>query len=169
MLRLIISSLLLLLFACNSTQNAMDGNAEKSTKCPPEVECSAELLSNKTMVLKEDTIGQLYIQLEDKQGSHVIKHAYIKESRPGLADDGYSEIVYFEITDETTSLDIGGEQLKQHKLIVQKGCFCPDAGNELVSDGNIKLKQTKKGYDISISINTERQLRLKELNFTVVD
>ena len=145
----------------------MEGNASTSSNCPPDVECSAEILMNKTMVLKEDTIGQLYIQLEDKEGTHVIKHAYIKKSRPGIADDGYSEIVYFEIDNQTKRLNLQGKELKKHKLIVQKGCFCTDAGYELITDGQLNVKVSKSNYDVSVSYNSEKTLKLYNVDFSI--
>jgi len=167
MLKLTFSLLILIAFSCNTSQNSVKENAEKTTACPPDVECTAEILFDQTMVLKEDTIGQLYFQFEEKEGSHIVKHAYIKKDRPEIADDGYSEVVFFEIDDDTKRLDIEGEALKKHNLIVQKGCFCPGAGNELITDGTLKVDRTKKGYAVSISYNSDKQLQLNQLNFTV--
>lgn len=119
------------------------------------------------MVLKEDTIGQLYIRLVNKEGTHVIKHSYIKESQPGLADDGYAEIVYFEIEDGTKSLDIEGKELKDHKLIVEKACFCPDAGSEIITEGHLKMTKSKTGYNVEIDYTSSRVLKLNALAFSV--
>ena len=159
--------MVLILFSCNSNQNAIKENAEKATTCPPDVECNAEIVLNQTMVLKEDTIGQLYPVFEEKKGTHVIKHSYVRKGLPEIADDGYSETVYFEINDDTKSLDIDDKDLIGHKLIVQKACFCPGAGYELITDGSLRLESTKKSYHISVSYNSDKELKLKELNFTV--
>ena len=117
------------------------------------------------MALKTDTTGQLYIQMEDKEGSHVIQHVYNYPGKPELADDGYTEKVYFEIANDTESLNLKDDALKNNKLIVQKACFCSDAGYELITNGSLRLESTRKGYDVNISYNSDKELKFYELNF----
>jgi hypothetical protein len=167
MLKLVLSSLILLFLSCNSTQNTMDNSSEQAPKCPADVECYAELISNKTLVLKEDTIGKLYVNLIDKEGTHVVKYYYVKKSQPEIADSGYAEVVFFEIDDEETSMELKANDLKQAKLIVQKSCFCPEAGYEMITNGHLIVNKSNKTYDISLTFSSSKELKLNALNFSV--
>lgn len=167
MLKILLTSTVLFLSSCMATQDNISEINNKKMNCPTGVECFVEVLDNTTMDLKEDTIGQLYVRMNDKEGNTVVKHIYRFTGRPEIADDGYEEVVYFEIKNSVKNLNVSDDDLARHNLIVQKSCFCRDAGYELITSGKLDLKQTKYGYDVSIAYKSEKTLKLYELDFFV--
>jgi hypothetical protein len=166
MLRPFIICISVLLLSCNASKNNLDTNKKKMTDCPDDVDCFVEVLDNKTMALFEDTTGALYIKMEDKEGSRVVKHVYRYEGSPMIADDGYEEVVYFELDATTEKLEVKDKSLSNHKLIVQKSCFCTDAGYETIQEGKLVYSKTKTGFDVKISYNSTKKLKLYDLEFS---
>ncbi len=167
MLKSLLTTTIIMLSSCMATQDNIAEINNKKMKCPTGVECFVEVLDNKTIALKEDTIGQLYVQMNEKEGNKVVKHIYRFTGRPEIADDGYEEIVYFEIKNSVKNLKASNENLAEHNLIIQKSCFCKDAGYELITSGKLDLTHTKYGHDVSIAYKSQKALKLYSLEFFV--
>lgn len=135
-------------------------NLEEKPDCPEGYECYAEVLVDKTINLLEDTIGKTYIRLENDKNFNVIKYTYYYEGDPQISDDTYQENIYFQISKTKPNLELTDEELSEVKLIIQKSCFCRDAGYELIKDGNLKINRQNNTYNIQLSLQSKKQMKI---------
>lgn len=57
-------------------------------------------------------------------GNLVFKFSFIAAEEESIADDEYSEYIYFEINQGLNSFSVEGEDLLLAKTILTKSCFC---------------------------------------------
>jgi hypothetical protein len=70
-----------------------------------------------------------------------------------IADDEYTEKITFNILPKKNSFNITSKDFDKINLIYSQSCFCMDAGNYLISSGNISGKKIKnKTWLIKIKI-----------------
>jgi len=119
----VISSVLL---ACQS-QKSLNTQYEKretlSTFCPEDGNCTFEVLTNSSLNLQTDGIGQLYPEVK-KGNKTVLKFEYKRSVDPRIADGGYTEIVYAEIDPKTENLSLSDEQLTSANVVFGRLCYC---------------------------------------------
>ena len=157
------------LISCSANQSKSQPNAQRSIKCPENVNCYVEVKKDTSLLIKKDGTGQVYIQFAEKKGVNTISHIYDYAGKPELADDGYTEKVYFELEAGTKNLNLVDEELDSSKLIIEKGCFCRDAGYELITNGKLSLSETKTGYHVEVSYTTDKNMKLNSLYFDITD
>jgi len=86
----------------------------------------------------------------------VFKYTYVAPDEEQIADDEYSEYIYFEIDSDLDSFFIENDALKDTKLILTKSCFCYwpyDSEKDVAPMGIIygeKISPTK--WDITLSV-----------------
>ena len=142
---------LTILSCCNSkktvSQSNKNGHSQILTQCPEDFECTLEVLSNKTMIIKNDGIGGTYFELEDFNGTTVYHYTYTKKTNKQYQDAGYREEIIFELASDITDLKLANEELQKTKMIFGVWCYCKGkAGNYKITKGNF----SKKGNNISI-------------------
>ena len=78
-------------------------------------------------------------------GNQIVFHHYYKaEDEENIADDEYSEELFFELEDKE-EFQLKGEALKSIDLIFKQYCYCPEYSNLQVVDGY--LNGSRKGAD----------------------
>lgn len=145
-----IIALLILSTAISCSSNKSNNNTNASTfatnlqsTCPKDGFCKVELIKNKTLNIKEDTIGALYYQLEDSNDFSIIKYQYIRKVEKGLQDAEYKEEVIFEIANTTSELNLTNNELKSAKMLFGRHCFCKgQAGYFKINEGELHVKNT---------------------------
>lgn len=145
-----------MVFSCKTTNIVtVKSNEKTTTKCPDDGVCSFEVIPNTSMQLTFDDTGALFPKFLDSDGI-VLKYEYKRDEQPQLADDGYSELIYLEISKE--DLEHGIQNLKLHKinLVFARLCFCRGAsGYYKILEGNISItKQKNKEYHIELSFHS---------------
>jgi len=75
----------------------------------------------------------------------VFKYTYMAPDVVMIADDEYYETYEFEMTPpKGKSFVITGDDIEKHKLIFNRGCFCPDGGIRQLYEGTITGKKVRK-------------------------
>ena len=152
----------LIFFSCKSLEEL-----KEEPQCPKGYECNAEVIANKTLLILEDSIKKIYPKLEDSDDFHVVKYTFKYEGQPEIADDTYVETIYFQIPQDAKNLTLSGKGLAKVKLMAQKSCFCPDAGYELIKNGNLNVEKHKNSFRIKLKYDSERNMRVNSLQTTV--
>jgi len=160
-MRWCIISILVCVLACKPTAKAktaivaMDQEKivpERPTTCPEDGQCSWTLMANKTLLLKEDSIGALYPKFEASKTLHVLKFEYIKDTDSKLADGSYKELIFIEIPSTMTSLKLQDETLQQAKVTYGRLCFCRgSSGYFPVKKGRLTVSKSGQNYQVSLS------------------
>jgi hypothetical protein len=150
------------MFSCNSLKNL-----EESPDCPEGYECATEIMKNQSISIMDDSIGKQYLKFEDNDRYHTIKYSYSYKGRPEIADDSYSEEIYFQVPVGTTELKIENKGLADLKLTQAKHCFCPDGGYEVIDQGKFELLKDNNTYYISLELQTEKDVKVKSLQTKV--
>lgn len=152
----------LVCFSCKSSKNF-----EESPTCPEGYDCAAEIIKNKSIVILEDTIGKNYVKLEDSDKFHTIKYTYSFKSRPELADANYSEVFYFHFPVDTKNMLLNGKEVQDANFIIAKHCFCPDAGYEVINDGNITIELDDNKYYLSLGFQSDKAMRVNTIKTAI--
>ncbi|MGV6845932.1 MAG: hypothetical protein ACWA42_07390, partial [Lutibacter sp.] len=85
-----------------------------SNHCPKNGQCTFDILTQKSLNFKKDEFGHLYPEI--KKGNQIIlKFTYQKNSKKGIVDGNYKEIIYAEIPEEYQELNLKNEALKSIK------------------------------------------------------
>lgn len=155
MFRHLILILFLSVFSCKSIDNI-----EEQPKCPIGYECYAEVLKNKSISILKDSIGKIYIEFNEDNSHNVIKYTYKYPGKPNIADDTYIETFYFQVPKEARNISSVDKELMNAKVLVQKSCFCPDAGYELVQKGQLNIKKQKETYYIKFEYDPNRNMQV---------
>ena len=144
----------LICFSCNSLKNF-----EESPECPEGYDCEAELIKNTSINILEDTIGKNYVRLEDNAAFHTLKYSYGYKSSPQLADANYQEVIYFQFPVDAKNMQLTEKEVETANFIIAKHCFCPDAGYELIKDGNISVVADENKYYITLDFQSDKKMR----------
>lgn len=143
------------------------GKLEDTSNCGDNYKCFTEVISNKSIKILEDTIGEKYLILEDNEDYDVIKYTYRYEGSLKIADYQYEENIYFQYPNNQEKLNLSGVDLLKVKLIVKKSCFCVDAGYELIKDGRLKVTKDGSTYCIDLHYKTTKEVTIKSLQTSI--
>lgn len=115
--------------------------------CPEDGDCGLELLKNKRLVIKKDSLGDLYYEIEDSKDTDVVRYNYHRRNENQYADGTYREELTFEIKSEDLNLNLTGKHLQETKMVFGRFCYCKgETGYYKVEKGTLVLKrQNKKG------------------------
>ena len=132
-----------LLLACSSQKSgnaAITGTHIIESDCPPEGNCSFEVLKDKSLLIKTDSFNRTYYEFQDAPGKMVLVYAYNKIKNPAYQDDFYSEEIVFETNNNLSNLKDGGE----HDLFFSVKCFCRGkAGTYRLVAGTASIKNNR--------------------------
>ncbi|MFL9843220.1 hypothetical protein [Flavobacterium rhizosphaerae] len=137
--KLLLLILPLIFFSCATGKGLTDDYILES-ECPPQGECTLEILHNKGLAIKTDTAtNRPYYEITDTPGMLVVKYTYSKKRNPDYQDDFYNEEVIFETDSSLTALK-EGIRLKEAKALFGVMCFCRGkAGYYKPQSGTITL------------------------------
>lgn len=86
----------------------------------------------------------------------VFKYQYVADDEPNIADDEYSEIIWFVVDPKGDSFEIHSDDFEDSGASFGRMCFCADGGFHWISDGCIYGKKTGEGkWEVSIAIQSE--------------
>lgn len=153
----LVLSIILGVMACKTNQKNLENVesvSESTTICPEDGNCTFEIFNNSSLEIKKDGIDALYPEV--KEGDHkVLKFEYKRTQDSRIADDGYREVIYLEISSNTKNLHLEDQDLKQAKVFFGRLCFCGDqAGYFPVEKGRLKVS-TNKDKTVSYSLDFE--------------
>ena len=152
--------LITLLTGCKSQLQPFDQVSEKRTfptqNCPENGLCTIDMLPNSQLLLKKDDLGNNYLSIE-KGNNTVFKFVYTKSQIEDIADNFYSEHLYFEIKNADQSLHLKNEALKLVKMTYARFCYCKgQTGYFEVKNGSLDFEHTKNGLNLDAQFTIER-------------
>jgi len=162
MFKHVLFSVLIFVVSCKSLESI-----EEKPACPKGYECYTEILKNQSIKLLEDSIGKIYINTIENDAYHIIKYTYKNPGKPEIADDTYIETFYFEFPKDIKNLALKDKQLSKAKVLAQKSCFCPDAGFELINQGQLDIEKHKTTYQLKFEFKSKKTLRVKSIETQV--
>ena len=124
-------------------------NTSVSSPCPPQTDCTVEVMKDKSLLVKTDDTGHTYYNLQDTPGKTVIKYSYKKIVEAQLADAGYSETLIFETDGSAANLNYTGKDIQKVQLLFNVQCFCRGkAGVYKVEEGTLAYANKKLHIEI---------------------
>ncbi len=143
-------------FACKSGQQTNVSEKPQSHHCPNDGVCSFEVLKNKSVVLKYDSTGQLYPEINDSK-KIVIKFEYKRNEIPNTQDGNYREIVYFEIDPINPEVNFEDSELKTTNALFARLCFCRgQTGYYNIKNGKLSIKKiNESNYGLEFDFKIE--------------
>ena len=166
---------LLLVISCKSTEPAKSTTLNQkivfteTVNCPENGTCTIEILHNKNLEFKSDEFGNLYPEISNGN-KHVFKYTYTKKPIPNVADSNYSEIIYAELDENFSAVNLANDSLQQVKLYYGRLCFCKGANGYFpINRGDFKLTKTSNDslkIELSFTVKNVPQI-ISEINETV--
>ena len=148
----------ILLISCK-TQQKLTQNLPaqlQNINCPDNGNCVFEVLKNSSLQIKTDQFGKIYPEII-AGNKLVIKYHFKKESEKGVADDSYSEFIYFEIDKNEKQIILKDKELQNVKMLFGRICFCRDAmGYFRVTEGSLFLFNNNNKLQINLKFNVHK-------------
>jgi hypothetical protein len=135
--------------------------------CPKGYDCVAKVITNKSINILEDSIGEKYVRLVDNSEYHTIEYTYAYKGKPEIADDGYQETIYFQVPSSLKKLQVENKELRSLNLIIRKSCFCPEAGYELIKIGRLKMEKKNNSYFIDLVFESKKNMKVNSIQVSV--
>ncbi|QJP34876.1 hypothetical protein F0365_10990 [Nonlabens sp. Ci31] len=141
---------LVLLTSCKTKTVTNDKSIELQ-KCPMDGSCSFEVFKDTELLILEDEFKNSYHRLQAAKGRVVLKFEYKRNQDPDLADDSYSEMIFIEIDEEVTDLELNNELLSKAKVSFRRMCFCRGAtGLYKIRKGRLHISDHRKGFQVTL-------------------
>ena len=134
---------ILLIVSCKTTKKnnfVISNSMSQSTiNCPENGDCSIELIPSKSLEFKTDNIGMSYPVITEGNKT-IFKYTYNRKSIKNTQDGNYTEIVYAELGETISDLDINNIDLQNVKLYFGRLCYCKgQTGYYPIKNGNFKI------------------------------
>lgn len=154
-MRYIIIILLLTVYSCDNKSN--------------EASYSYQFFEASSLTVNTREDSYMKYGVIEQGNSIVFKYTFHAEDEEDIADDEYSEYIYFEIDPKLTEFEIGAESLIETKTTLTKGCFC-FFGNASEKDvppiGTIRgnrLSDTKWNIELNVLFYGEDERIINEI------
>lgn len=109
--------------------------------CPENIDCSFEILKNKSMDIKTDETGALYYEMVDNPEKVVYSYQYKQKNDNNLQDAFYREEIVFEMDKNHSDFSFSNDELQTKNMLFGVFCYCKGkAGYYKVKKGSISKK-----------------------------
>lgn len=126
--------------------------------------CTYTILSNQQITI--DTSESLWQDVEIIAGDQLVfEYEYIKNDEANIADDEYTERIYFEIDPESDSFSFKDDELAATNLIKQPICYCIPILWTPVSGTLTGEKTTETTWEVEMDVVFEREEETSESSF----
>ena len=99
-----------------SAETVMEKSENIRSECPEDGTCEVIIHKNQTLEIVDDA-GNLFPQIIEGQNI-VVEYTYRRLGPAGTADGNYSEILYFEVSPETSNFTKENEELTDVKMLL---------------------------------------------------
>lgn len=145
-------------FGCSSQTKVSRSADVVSTQesCPKDGICKVEAFNNKRLIIKYDSLGDLYYELEESKTTTVVLYTYNRKSDNDLADGTYREELLFEINSNAMNLNLSGKELQETKMLFGRFCYCKgQTGYYKVENGTLKMDKQKDKVALAIQFQQD--------------
>ena len=129
-----------------------------STEIKPEIckggKCDFEIQPNAEIFLVEDS---LISEFDVVNGNNLVfQYQYVKNDSKRIADDEYTERIFFEINADVTEFLVSNEELVNINAIFYRACFCPAPAFRRITAGTISgIKEKDLTWKIEADLEIE--------------
>jgi len=125
--------------------------------CPENGTCTLELIPNKSIDFKSDEFGNLYPVINEGT-SYVLKYTFTKNPISETEDSNYTEIIYAQLPNPLSEIELINGQLQNVKLNYGRLCFCKgESGYFPVTNGVFILKKpTEDTLEITLDFSVKK-------------
>ncbi|MFK7921992.1 MAG: hypothetical protein AB8H47_08545 [Bacteroidia bacterium] len=151
----------LMLVACKQ-----DLPGELKVKNCRDGECSYSYVEGQSIEIVHDSVNQsTFVEIVNGD-KLVFKYLYTADDEDYIADDEYTENIYFEIDPEVESFSFRDEEMADIQLTIQPICFCVPLIYEprIGSLSGKRLNNTT--WEVSLDVSYEQYGSTTEINFT---
>lgn len=141
---------LLFLISCKTAQKAVSQEninnpvSIQTDNCPENGTCTLELIPNKTINFKTDEFGNLYPVITDGD-KLILKYTFKKNPIENTADSDYTELIYAELQNPISEINLENIQLQTIKLHYGRLCYCKgESGYFPINNGVFKLSKERE-------------------------
>ena len=128
----------------------------QNISCPESGNCSLEVFKNSSLLIKTDSFGKIYPEIEEGENL-VIKYHFEKTVNKKTQDAGYSEFIYFEIDKNENQLILKDKALQNVKMLFGRICFCRDAnGYFKIYHGDLYLFKNNNTLQFNLKFDMEK-------------
>jgi hypothetical protein len=164
---------ILLIVSCKPTHKAnfiiSNAISQSTNSCPENGVCSIELIPNKSLEFKKDNIGMSYPVITEGNKT-IFKYTYKRKSIPNTQDGNYTEIIYAELEETISDLDLSNLDLKNVKLYFGRLCYCKgQTGYYPIKNGDFKitsLDNDSVNFNLNFKISEVPQI-ITEINESI--
>jgi hypothetical protein len=144
-------------------------NLENCPKMSGEnAQCSIKIIPNSTLIIKQDEFQSSYIEIE-KGEKTIIKYEFKRNQLPNTVDGHHIEMIYFEVENDTESINLVNEELQSVKMMYGRLCYCKGtSGYFKVSQGSLKFSNKNNEMTIKLKFKVGKIPQLiSEINETI--
>lgn len=124
-------------------------------ECPKDGNCTIRLFKNKGMVVKNDTFGRPFYELEDNPSKNTYLYTYSRIVKGNIQDAGYREEIVFELRNDQVMAPISNESLQRTKMLFGRFCFCKgQTGYYKITKGNLAVANDSKSETVALNFET---------------
>lgn len=126
--------------------------------------CTYSILANQSIEI--DRSDSLWQDVDITAGTQLVfEYEYIKNDKENIADDEYTERIYFEIDPELSSFNFRDADLEGINLVKQPICFCIPILWTPVSGTLTGEKLTETTWQVEMDVVFEREGETSESSF----
>ncbi|MFK5889419.1 MAG: hypothetical protein QM486_01665 [Flavobacteriaceae bacterium] len=160
---LIILAFTLIISGCTSQKKVLSNPVLQQIVLSENTLINSKLSPNSKIETFKDSQKNTFLKIVTGNNI-VVKIEAVKKSAKNVADDGYREVLYFEIPNKMQDLKIDDLKNSDVNLWFARFCFCRDyIGFYKITDGNLNIKLGKKALKIKATIRFNNLPRV--LNF----
>lgn len=128
-------------------------------------DCTYSFSEKEQIEIVDDTANQ-YIFVDIKAGDKLVfKYKYTADEEPNIADDEYSENIYFQVDPAAESFSFTDEQLADAKLVIQPICFCPPVVIEPRSGTLSGTRLDENTWEVTLDATYQLYNETNEISF----
>lgn len=138
--------------SCQPQQHFHPTKVVLESDCPKQVVCDIKLLPGKSMVVANDGAQTTYT-LENSADKNVVIYKYDKIVKGNVQDAAYREEIVFELEENSTVVNLTGNQLQNTKMLFGRFCYCKgQTGYYAVNKGTLSIGSDLSGnLDFTVS------------------
>jgi len=131
-----------------------------------EGKCTYSFTADKAIEITEDSTSQssfIDIVSGDKL---VFQYQYTANDDPRIADDEYTENIYFEIDPSLDRFSFTDSELADANLVIQPICFCPPTVHQLIVGTLSGERKNDGSWEITLDIKYDNYNTPQSISFT---
>ena len=126
-------------------------NGFKADRCPSEGACEFKIYANSDLIVHTE---EQWVWMEQIKGEHLVfQYQYTKRDHPQIADDEYSETIWFKVKPNGNTFFLKTNELEDAAVLFNRACFCIDGGLHKIKTGCIfGIKNSDNSWEVFLNL-----------------